>query len=228
MPTAVCFVVAIFSLGFTSARAAVAPGVELADGGCTIVYRARPGDTPTALAQALGVPMAQLDALLAARGIRDASRVPVGFEYRVPNPLAARAEAAERRAAELERQVAAAEARAGDVERQLGGVQRVDELRADQRQRLAQLEGRWRLAFWAIVGLSLALAIAGAAVAIAQRRERGATHYARTMAHELEEKRRSGLAERQQSARHIVELEDRVRQLEGHHGDRARVIPRSA
>jgi TolA-binding protein len=190
------------------------PGVELTDDGRTIVYRARPGDTPSAVAEALGVPMPQVEEALAAKGIRDGSRVPVGFEYRVPNPLAGRVDAADARGAELERQLADAEARLAASEHQLAAVQRSEGLRAAQRQRLAQLEGRWWLALWAIVGLSIALAVSGAVAAAALRRERGATRYARTMAHELEEKRRSGLAERQQSARRIIDLEERVRQLE--------------
>lgn len=225
MPIAICFAVALLTVGFTVTGAAAEPGVELRDEGRTIVYRARPGDTATGVAQALGVP---LDVLLAGQGIRDGGRIPVDFEYRVANPLAARADAAERRSGDLERRLAAAESKVAEAERELGGVQRAEALRADQLQRLAQLEGRWRLAFWAIVGLSLALAVAGAVAAVARRRERGATHYARSMAHELEEKRRSGLAERQQSARRIVELEDRTRQLEAQLGDRLRDVPRSA
>jgi len=155
--------------------------------------------------------------LLAAKGIRDGNHVPVGFEYRVPNPLAERAHAAETRSAELEQRAAAAE----DA---LASAQRTEELRGEQRRRLAQLEGRWSLALWALVGLAAGLAVTGAVAAAALRRERGATRYARTMAHELEDKRRAGLAERQQSARRIVELEDRVRQLEA----RVRRVPRSA
>jgi hypothetical protein len=228
MPIAVCFAVALLTLGYPVARAAAEPGIALRDDGRTIVYRAGPGDTAAAVAQALGVSPAELSKHLAAQGVRDADRVPVGFEYRIPNPLAARADAAAQRAGDLERRLAAAESRAAGAEGQLAGVQRTEGLQDEQWQRLAQLEGRWRLAFWAIVGLSLALAVAGAVAAVARRRERGATHYARSMAHELEEKRRSGLAERQHSARRIVELEDRVRQLEAQLGDPVRGVPRSA
>jgi hypothetical protein len=218
-------------LGLSLAAALTAgaePGVELADTGRTIVYRARPGDTPTGIARALGVPEAQIDAFLRAKGVTGASRVPVGFEYRVPNPLVARAEGAEQRIVELERQAAAADAHAVTVEERLAAVQRSEELRLEQRLRLAQLEGRWRLALWAIVWLSVALAVAGAVAAIARRRERGAARFVRTMAQELEDKRRSGLAERQRNARRIVELEDRLGQLEGQLGDRARSLSRSA
>ena len=208
--------------------ASAGPGVELTEGGHTIVYRARPGDTPSGVARALGTPPAQIDAFLAARGIAAGNRVPVGFEYRVPNPLAARADAAEQRIAELERQMTAADARAVAAEQQLAGVQRSEELRAEQRLRLVQLEGRWRLARWMILWLSIALAVAGAVAAVARRRERGAIRYARTMGQELEEKRKSGLIERQQSARRITDLENRVRQLEGQREDRPPAVPRSA
>jgi hypothetical protein len=206
MPRNLRVVVAVLILT-VAAQARAEPGVELTDGGRTIVYRARPGDTASGVARALGIPASQVDALLAAGGIRDGNRMAVGFEYRVPNPLAARADAAETRSAELEKRAAAAE----DA---LASVRRTEELRGEERQRLAQLESRWSLALWALVGLAAGLAVTGAVAAAALRRERGATRYARTMAQELDDKRRAGLAERQQSARRIVELEDRVRQLE--------------
>lgn len=228
MPIAVCFAVALLTLGVTVARAAGEPGIALQDEGRTIVYRAGPGDTLAAVAQAFGMPPAALAAQLAAQGVRDASRIPVGFEYRVQNPLAARADAAERRTDDLERQLVAAESRVAVGEQHLAGVQRGETLQAEQWQRLAQLEGRWRLAFWAIVGLSLALSVAGAVAAVARRRERGATRYARAMAQELEDKRRSGLTERQQSARRIVELEERVRQFEAQVGEHVHAVPRRA
>jgi len=216
MPRILGIIVAVLIL-IVAAPALAEPGFELTDGGRTIVYRARPGDTASGVARALGIPAAGLDALLAAKGIGDANRVPVGFEYRVANPLAARADAAETRSAELEQRAAAAE-------QALADTQRSEELRAEQRHRLAQLEGRWSLALWALVGLAAGLAVAGAVASAALRRERGATRYARTMAQELEDKRRNSLAERQQSARRIVELEDRIRQLEA----RAHPVPRSA
>lgn len=86
------------------------------------------------------MPAAQVDALLAARGISEDSRVPVGFEYRVPNPLAARADAAEARSVELEQRAAAAE-------HTLADTQRTEELRAEQRRRLrrsSRVAGRSR------------------------------------------------------------------------------------
>ena len=164
------------------------------------------------------MPAAQVDALLAARGISEDSRVPVGFEYRVPNPLAARADAAEARSVELEQRAAAAEQTPGGHAAHRGAA------RGATTEAKAQLEGRWSLALWALVGLAAGLAVMGAVASAALRRERGATRYARTMAQELEDKRRSGLAERQQSARRVVELEHRIRQLEA----RAHPVPRSA
>src|SRR5262245_6066492 len=228
MPVAARIAVATLVLVGTGLSARGDPGVELTDGGRTIVYRARPGDTPTAVAQALGVPPAQLEPLLSAGGIANGERVPVGFEYRVPNPLASRADAAEQRVGDLERRSMAAEARAAQAEARLAGTQRSEELRAEQRLRLAQLEGRWLLARWAILGLALALSIAGAVAAVARRRELGSKRYARTMAHELEERRRTGLSERQHAARRIGELEEQVRQLERQLGTGDGAVPRSA
>src|SRR5262249_56267506 len=124
-------------------------------------------------------------------------------------------------------QLESAATRAGTAERQLAAVQREDQLVLEQRLRLGQLEGRWLLARWAILGLAVSLSITGAVAAIARRRERGATRFARSMAHELEEKRRSSLADRQQSARHIVELEDRVRELESQARSQVQGLPRS-
>jgi hypothetical protein len=228
VPVAFCIIAAILSFGVIADAGAGQPGVEVTDGGRTIIYRARPGDTPSGVAQALGVPSAEIDTQLATKGITDASRVPVGFAYRVTNPLVTGIDAAERRIAELEGQLESAATHAGSAERQLAAVQREDQLVLEQRLRLGQLEGRWLLARWAILGLAVALSIAGAVAAIARRRERGARRFARSMAHELEDKRRSSLADRQQSARRIVELEDRVRELESQARSQVQVVPRSA
>src|SRR5262245_30582097 len=205
MRTTGSIIVAMLSVSWLAAQAAAAPGVELTDGGRTIVYRVQAGDSVAGVAQALGVPVAQVQSQLPAQGVRDGG-LPAGLELRVPNPLAARADAAESRASDLARRLAAVDA-PGEHPSRLREQPSTD-------QRLAQLAGRWRLAFWAIVALSLGLAVAGALAAIARRRERGATRYARSMAQELEDKRRSSLEERQQSARRIMELEDRIRQHE--------------
>src|SRR5262249_17497627 len=142
MPRILGIVVAVLIV-IVAAPVLAEPGVELTDGGRTIVYHPRPGDTASGGARALGIPAPDLDALLAAKGIGDANRVPVGFEYRVANPLAARADAAETRSAELEQRAAAAE-------QALADTQRSEELRAEQRHRLARPEGRWSRALWGL------------------------------------------------------------------------------
>src|SRR5262249_24992589 len=101
VPVTTRMVAAIVLVGVLGAAAGAGePGVEVTDGGRTIIYRARPGDPPSRVAEALGVPAADIDTLLTTKGVTDGSHVPVGFEYRVSNPLAARSEAAERRIAE--------------------------------------------------------------------------------------------------------------------------------
>ena len=58
---------------------------------------------------------------------------------------------------------------------------------------------------------SLAIAVGGATytAALALRRQTQADRYARTLAQELEEKRRAALTERQESAKRILDLETR-------------------
>jgi hypothetical protein len=96
--------------------------------------------------------------------------------------------------------------------------------------RAARLEGieRWWVAA-EIVILVLLLAVGGAvAVALAAvRRQAQGERYARTLAADLEEKRRVGLAERQESGRRIIDLESRVRELESKLGPRVVVTGRS-
>ena len=77
-------------VGTVASASAGAPPFELSDGGQTFVYRAQPGESPSAVAKSFGVPDERLGAFVMANGIRDATRVPLGFEYRVPNPLAPR------------------------------------------------------------------------------------------------------------------------------------------
>src|SRR5439155_26397940 len=79
----------------------------------------------------------------------------------------------------------------------------------------------------------LALLLAAAAAALytavaAMRRHTEAERYARGLANELEGKRGASLSERQQSARHILDLEERVRTLEAKRGPRAVMGGRSA
>ena len=62
----------------------------------------------------------------------------------------------------------------------------------------------------------------------ALRRRAEAERYTRSLANELEEKRKAALAERQESARHILDLEQRIRTLEAKLGPRAVLGGRSS
>jgi uncharacterized protein HemX len=80
--------------------------------------------------------------------------------------------------------------------------------------RLARLEAWWP---WVQAGLLVLVLAAGAAVytAIAAvRRQAQSERYARTLARDVEEKRKAGLSERQESARRILDLESRLRAAE--------------
>ena len=74
-----------------------------------------------------------------------------------------------------------------------------------------------------VLGLGTAVATAVAAL----RRQRQAERFARTLAQDLEEKRRIGLAERQESGRRILELETKLKDLETKLGPRVVVSGRS-
>jgi len=74
-----------------------------------------------------------------------------------------------------------------------------------------------------VLGLGTVVAVAVAAL----RRQRQAERFARTLAQELEEKRRTGLAERQESGRRILELEGKLKELETKLGLRVVVGGRS-
>lgn len=211
MPHTKSLLAVIVAVGLGTGAALAAPAVELADGGATIVYRAQAGDTASAIATALGVPPEQLAAFLRANGVRDAERIPLGFAFRVPNPAITRATAAEARAvaAEKERTALAAQLRA--AERALAVAREGATFIEADRARLATLETRWSVALWALVAGGVLLAGALAVTGAALRRERRASAWARALSLDLDEKRRQALAERQQSARRIVELEDRLR-----------------
>jgi hypothetical protein len=171
-----------------------------------------------------GISPHDLPAFLAANGIADPTRVGAGFTYRIPNAaaqaLADRTTALERDDAQLrhtldeERERAQGLRRAADEAR--SAMARAEERTA----RLTHLESLWP---WVQVLLVLLVLACGGAVytAIAAlRRHAQVERYARTLARELEEKRRAGLAERQESARRILDLETRLRVLEAKTGPR--------
>jgi hypothetical protein len=203
----------------------------LTEDGQTYLYRARPGDHPSAVAEMFGIGPKDLPTFLTANGIVDPTRVGAGFVYRIPNdPVRALTQRTTVLQAENARLVGAASA---DRERMQGLVRTADEsheaaAEAEARAaRLARIAALWPWARAGLLGL-LAAAIAAAYTAVAAIRSRAqAERYARTLARELDEKRRSALAERQESARRILDLEARVHALETQLGPRVVISGRS-
>ncbi len=200
------------------------PLFTLADDGRTFLYRTRPGDRPAGVASMFGITPQALPAFLAANNITDPTRVGAGFVYRIPNVAA---EALAERTAALttdNTRLQQALARAETQRRVSMDAANDAEARAVQREdRLARAE---RLAtLWAmtrVLGVLLVLlATAAVAVAVAAvRRQRRAERFARSLSEDLESKRKATLLERQDSTRHILELEARVRSLEVQLGPR--------
>ena len=205
---------AVLLLAATVSPALSAPLFELADDGRTFLYRARPGEPPAAVAQSFGVPEDGLPAFLAASGIRDATRVPLGFEYRIPNPLGPRLEALAGEIERLDHALTARTARVTELERTLEEVRAQAAFTEAKERRLAALETRWPVAVTALVVALLALAGALWVARLSVHRLTGVEHRAQALAHELEERRRADLAERQEAGRQIMELGNRLRQLE--------------
>jgi hypothetical protein len=206
---------AMLLAGAANPASAAEPLFTLAEDGRTFVYRARPGDNPAAIADMFGIPAGDVPAFLAANGIADATRIATGFTFRIPNTaareLAERASALQQDNARLRRTATE------EKERAQGLVRAADDARAavtEAEARLGKLEQLWPWAKGAILMLVLVGAAAGYTTAAAVRRQAQADRYARSLARELEEKRRLALAERQESARRILELETRLRGLE--------------
>jgi hypothetical protein len=205
-----------------------APLFTLSEDGAYFLYRARPGDHPGVVAETFGIPSEAVPRFLAANGITDPTRVGAGFVYRIPNPVAERADALAADNGRLTRAAADAEARATTAARDAERA-RADAAQAEARaERLAGYELRWTVARTVILLLGFALAGAIAIAAASVRRQHQSTRWARALDRELEEKRRSGLGERQESARRILELETRVRDLETKLGPRVLIGGRSA
>ena len=219
-------------LFLTGASAAEAPLFTTEDGGRTFVYHSRPGDRPSGVAAMFGISPNDLPGFLAANGISDPTRVSSNFVYRVPNgaarELSDRVTALERDNARLTRALGEAADRGDTLTKE---AHRASETAAAAEARAAQLanaERWWLTAQILIVLLVLALAGTGAVTVAALRRQRQAERFARTLAHEAEEKRRTTLAERQESGRRILELEGKVKELESKLGPRVVVGGRSA
>src|SRR5262245_43657434 len=200
-----------------------------ADGG-TFLYRARPGDLPSTVAEMFGISSQDVPAFLAANGIKDPTRVGTGFVYRIPN-AAARA-LAERKTALEQDNARLGRALADEKERTKTLAKTADEAKAaatDAEERaahLARMEPFWPWLQGALVVLALVAAGPGYTAFAAMRRQGQSEVYARTLAKDVEEKRRVALADRQESARRILDLEARLRTAEAQLGPRVVVSGR--
>jgi hypothetical protein len=197
-----------------TAAFAAEPVFTLGEDGSTFLYRARPGDRPAAIAEMFGIKPADVPALLAANGITDPTRIPTGQVFRIANPVAEQAKQADAKAATLERELQESRARVTTLERDVAGAKAA----ATDASRLAERSARFASIWWIAVSVAVLLAAAtGFALLIAVRAVRQRRHdeqYARTLADELEEKRRRGLDERRETAKRILDLETQVRHLE--------------
>jgi Skp family chaperone for outer membrane proteins len=200
------------ALAVGAARAAD-PALGLTEDGSAFVYRARPGDTPSTLAATFGVAPEAVPAFLKANGVTDPTRIATGHVFRIPNPVLPRAEAAEAKAQGLERDLAAASTRVASLEHDLASTRDAAADATERADRLARYAWLWRLAAGLAVLLAIALGLTITIAVGAVRTEQRAEHYARTLADELEEKRRRGLTERQEAQRHILDLEAEVQRL---------------
>jgi len=198
-----------------------APLFTLSEDGRAFVYRARPGDLPSTVAAMFGIPSQNLQSFLSANGISDATKVGPGFVYRIPNPLADEAAQHKQRSEQADRRVQDAERRAADAQRQLHEATARVEHAESTAARAARVERLWPIGLSTIVVLALALAVAIALAVGAVQRQSRAERYARTLAADVEDKRRIALAERQESGKRILVLEARVRELEMKLGPRA-------
>ncbi len=211
---------------------AVRTKASTSEDGKTFLYRARPGDHPGVVAEMFGIPSRDVPAFLAANGISDATKVGAGFVYRIPNAaaraLAERTVALEGENTRLKRTAGEEAAKAEHLARAAEEA-RAEKARADSRAtQLARLERLWP---WAKATLTLLLAAAAGALytaLAALRRRAESERYTHSLANELEEKRKAALAERQESARHILDLEQRIRTLEAKLGPRAVLGGRSS
>ena len=194
------------------------PLFELEEGGQTFLYRARPGDHPGRVAEMFGIPAEGVPALLKSNGITDATTVGSGFVYRVPNAaareLATQLEGLRSERDRLAKDAAAANERASTAARDASDARDTAADATAHAARSQRLETLWP---WMMLALVLLVVLAAGAVTVARgavSRQRQAERYAKTLATELEERRKASMAERQESARRTLDLEQRIRTLE--------------
>ena len=219
-PSRVLTGVAVVGLALSARHVAAERLFTLSDDGRTFLYRARPGDQPAVVAEMFGVHPEGLSGFLA-------SKVGTGFTYRIPNTalraLSEHATALETENARLTKEVRELKESVGTLTRERDeahGAATESEARAA---RLARVQTLWPILQAALVLLTLvAGALAGVAVAALRRRAQ-ADRYARSLAIELDDRRKVTMAERQESARHVLDLENRVRTLEAQLGPRVLV-----
>jgi hypothetical protein len=210
--------IVVLALVAVAASARAQPLFELEDGGQTFVYRARPGDHPGRIAEMFGIPADRVPELLKSNGIRDATQIGSGFAYRIPN-YAARELADQLDALRSERDRAVTDAKAATTRSDaLAAESRADKdaaaaanARAD---RSARLERLWPFMKAALVLFGLITAAAVLIVRTSLNRQRQSERYAKTLATELEDRRKTNMAERQESGRRVLDLEQRIRTLE--------------
>jgi hypothetical protein len=226
-PSRVLVGVAVVGLAL-SARPVVAERLfTLSDDGRTFLYRARPGDQPAVVAEMFGVRPEGLSSFLASNGITDPTRVGTGFLFRVPNTAV---QAVSDRATALEAENIRLTKELRDSRESVAALTRErDEARTGAAElearatRLSRIQTLWPILQAALVLLTLvAGAFAGVAVAALRRRTQ-AERYARSLAVELDDRRKVTMAERQESARRVLDLENRVRTLEAQLGPRVLV-----
>jgi hypothetical protein len=226
-PSRVLTGVAVVGLALSARHVAAERLFTLSDDGRTFLYRARPGDQPAVVAEMFGVHPEGLSGFLASNGINDPTKVGTGFVYRIPNTalraLSDRATALETENTRLTKEVRELKESVGTLTRERDeahGAAADSEARAAN---LARVQTLWPILQAALVLLTLlAGALAGVAVAALRRRAQ-ADRYARSLAIELDDRRKVTMAERQESARHVLDLENRVRTLEAQLGPRVLV-----
>ena len=207
-----CLLACAVALVIGTARAEDPP-FALSEDGTVFVYSARPGDQPGAIARRFGVPAKDVPGFLVANGIADPMRGAIGQVLRIPNPLASRAAEAAARVDVLEREGSELRSRVETLESELGAARaRATEV-VERAGRLARLERLWALAQGLVALLLLTVGwVAWVALTAARKLVESET-YVHTLQLELDDQRRRALAERQEAAKRILDLQAQAHDL---------------